>query len=243
MADRFRLIHFKSGDSERASPPSTHYGHPFEKDGRKEKTIRLDHQPETFSFQTTLAQLRADLQHGDPHVRVLALRYLEQLEPSIALPFFQEALSDQHRAVRAQAVRSLSTLRTSEAAPLLRKGIRDDDPEVRMGALRGLFLLGERLDQHLLLQLLSDESPWVRRKLATLLGWYRVEGALPILTQMAKDPEAKVRKAALISLLTLYPEEGKDWLFQAYRDEEEEIRIWAKKALEKWMAWSHRKST
>lgn len=235
MADRFRLIHFKSGDSERGSSQPPPFRHHLEQDGRKERPIRLDHHPETFSFQTTLHQLKADLQHGDPEVRVLALRYLEQLEPSTALPFLQEALSDPHRAVRGQAVRSLSRLRVSEAIPLLRKGLRDADPEVRMGALRGLFLSGEKLDQHLLLQLLSDESPWVRRKLATLLGWYRVEGALPILTQMAKDPEAKVRKAAFISLLTLYPEEGKDWLFQAYRDEDVEVRSWARNAMEKWM--------
>lgn len=242
MADRFRLIHFKSGDSERISG-QPQFGHRFEEERRKEKAPRFDHQPDTFSFQTTLNQLKADLRHGDPQVRVLALRYLEQLEPATALPFLQEALSDQDGIVRAQAVRSLSRLRTLEATPLLKKGLRDPDPEVRMGALRGLFLSGERLDQHLLLQLLSDESPWVRRKLATLLGWYRTEGSLPVLTQMAKDPEAKVRKAALISLVALYPEEGKDWLFQAYRDEDQEIRLWAKKALEKWMMRTKGKSS
>lgn len=242
MADRFRLIHFKSGDSERTSQHSTHDGHPSQEDRRKEKSLRLDRQPETFSFQTTLGQLKADLRHGDPEVRVLALRYLEQLDASTALPFLQEALSDQDVTVRTQAVRSLSRFRSSEATPLLRKGLRDANPAVRVGALRGLFLSGERLDQHLLLQLLSDESSWVRRKLATLLGWYRVEGALPVLTQLAKDPEAKVRKAALVSLLSLYPDEGKDWLFQAYRDEDQEIRLWARKALEKWITRTRARS-
>ena len=93
---------------------------------------------------------------------------------------------------------------------------------------------------NILLQLLSDESPLVRRKMATLLGWTRVEGALPILVEMLNDQDTKVKKAALFSLITLYPEESESRLLGAMADRDPGLRRWAKIALEKRIAKSVR---
>jgi len=238
MADRFRLIHFKSTDSERMVPHRTSSFRPPEEASSKAPSFPAPDLPETFSSQTALGQVKTDLNHTDPRIRVLALQYVEKREPPVAIPLLQEALSDRDPEVRLQAVRSLIKFRDPGVNPLLRKCLRDVHPGVRIGALRGIFQFGEGVDLNILLQFLSDESPWVRRKLATLLGWTRLEGVLPILTEMSKDEDSRVRKAALFSLMTLYPEEGRERLFEACKEEDPDIRNWARKTLERWVARS-----
>ena len=100
-----------------------------------------------------------------------------------------------------------------------------------MAALRGLFQNREKVDLNLLLQILSDESPMVRRKLGTLLGWVQMEGVLPVLVELTKDQNSGVRKSALMSLYSLYPEESEDRLINALTDPDPDIRNWAKGSL------------
>jgi HEAT repeat protein len=92
------------------------------------------------------------------------------------------------------------------------------------------------VDLNILLQFLSDESAWVRRKVATLLGWTPMEGVLPILTELSKDQDSKVRQAALFSLITLYPEESEDRLVEAMGDSEPDLRKWARSTLDRMIA-------
>jgi HEAT repeat protein len=164
---------------------------------------------------------------------MLAIQSLERMDASIALPLLQEALSDQDSDVRAQALLSLTKFRSPDLKPLIKKFLRDSSPKVRIAALRGIFQFEEGVDLNILLQLLSEESLWVRRKMATLLGWSQTEGVLPILAELSKDPEAKVRKAALSSLVSLYPEESEDRLLKAMADPDPGLRKWARRTLEK----------
>jgi HEAT repeat protein len=53
------------------------------------------------------------------------------------------------------------------------------------------------------------------------------------LAELSKDPEAKVRKAALSSLVSLYPEESEDRLLKAMADPDPGLRKWARRTLEK----------
>ncbi len=69
--------------------------------------------------------------------------------------------------------------------------------------------------------------------MATLLGWDQAEGALPLLVELSKDQDRKVRKAALFSLSSLYPEESRDRLAEAMIDSDPELRSWAKGAFKK----------
>jgi HEAT repeat protein len=119
---------------------------------------------------------------------------------------------------------------------LLKKYLKDSDPRVRIAALRGMFQYQKKVDLNILLQFLSDDSMWVRRKVATLLGWSQVEGALPILVEMSRDPDPMVRKAALFSLATLYPDESENRLIEAMTDSDIGLRKWAKMTLEKILA-------
>jgi len=193
-----------------------------------------DHIPETLSSEAILKQAKADLIHPDPQVRILAIRYyLEKSYPSIPLSLLQEILSDRDPDVRAQSLRSLVKFRNPIVSPLLKKYLKDSDSRVRIVALQGLFQFQEKIELNIFLQFLSDESTWVRRKVATLLGWTQVEGALPILKELSRDVHSMVRRAALFSIATLYPDESEDLLIEAMTDPDPELRKWAKTTLEK----------
>jgi len=190
----------------------------------------------TLSSEVVLKQAKNDLKHSDPKVRTLAIQYLGNGDPSVAIPLIQEMLSDQDPRVRAEALYSLMKFQDPIVGTLIRKYLRDSDPKVRITALRGMFKLGGRVDLNLLLQFLSDSSPLVRRKVATLLGWSRMEGVLPTLVELSKDEDPRVRKAALSSLITLYPEESEDRMLEAMTDRDTDLRSWAKGVMEKMVA-------
>jgi HEAT repeat protein len=228
--DRFRLIYLKSTEPEK--PVVNEPVHP---ENSRQRVASNPSYPTagTFSSQTQLEQAKTDLKHPDPQLRKLAIDYLEKVDPSVASPLLQETLSDRIPDVRARAVLALVKLKDPGISPLLRKYLKDSSPKVKIAALRGIFQFREGVDLNILLQLMSDESPWVRRKMATLLGWTPIEGVLPILVELSKDPDGKVRKAALFSLIALYPEESEEQLIKAMADPDSHLRKWAKKTLEK----------
>jgi HEAT repeat protein len=240
VAEGFRLIYLKSTDSEKASleePPSLRQG---------ERNLIPPSPPlnefrDVYSSRTILNQAKEDLNHPDPKVRVVAIQYVGRIDSSIAIPLLQQKLSDQDLEVRVQALRSLIQFRDPAIGPLLKKYVKDREPLIRITALRGMFLWNEKIDRNLLLQFLSDESSWVRRKVATLLGWTPVEGAFPILMQLSKDPDPEVRKAALSSLLNLYPEESETRFMGVLTDKDPNLRTWARRHLEKKSGKSRRK--
>ena len=231
--DCFRLTYLKSPGSEKGVEDSSS-SHGDEEKASPSAPSPGGHIPETLSSETVLRQAKADLRHPDPQVRILAIRYyLEKSYPSIPLSLLQEVLSDRDPDVRAQALRSLIKFRSPIVSPLLRKYLKDNDSRVRIAALRGMFQFQEKIDLNIFLQFLSDESTWVRRKVATLLGWTQLEGALPILKELSRDVHSMVRRAALFSLATLYPDESENLLIEAMTDPDPELRKWAKTILEK----------
>ena len=235
MGDRFRLIYLKSTDLERSKgdePPSFNASEEVPGDDSPTESMMAG----TYSTQAILKQAQADLEHPDPKARILAIRYLEHSDSSIILPLLQEVLFDKDPEVRIQALASLIKFKDSNIFPLLKKSLRDKDPRVRLLAVRGMFRMGEKIDLNILLQFLSDESPWVRRRLATLLGWGQHEGIFPIVKELCKDADAAVRKAALFSLTTLYPEECENRLVEAMTDSDPDIRKWARGTLERMAA-------
>lgn len=234
VGDRFRLVYLKSTGLERSTFDESSPFFNAKKVSSNPSPPPEYNFPKSFSSQEILKQAKADLKHPDPKVRILATQYyLEESYPSIAMPLLQEILSDQDPGIRAQALCSLIKFRDPIIYPLLKKHLKDSDPSVRIVALRGMFRFKEKINLNILLQFLSDESPWVRRKMATLLGWNQMEGGLPILIELSKDQDSKVKKAALFSLLTLYPEEGEGRLVEAMTDTDPDIRRWARDTLNK----------
>jgi vesicle coat complex subunit len=53
--------------------------------------------------------------------------------------------------------------------------------------------------------------------------------------EMSRDEDSMVRRAALFSLTTLYPDESKHRLMEAMTDSDPSLRKWAKVSLEKIM--------
>lgn len=232
MAESFRLLYLKSADFEK--PPFVESSPSFKDELDSERSLSTSEYPlpENFSSREVLKQAKADLKHPDPKVRILAVQYyLEKSNLSITLPDLQEILEDEDPGVRAQALASLIKFGNPVVSPFLKRHLKDVDHRVRMIALRGIFQLKEKIDSNLLKQFTSDDSPWVRRKMATLLGWREVEGGLPLLVEMAKDREPMVRKAALSSLLILYPEEGENRMLEAMADPDKEVRKWVRDQL------------
>ena len=234
VADRFRLTYLKSTGLE-----SSDLGESFSSRDSIKMTDSFSPVAErdlssTFSSEAILKQAKADLKNPDSKVRILAIKYyLEKTYPSIPLTVLQEILSDQDPRVRAEALQSLIKFRGAIVSPLLKKYLKDSDPRVRITVLRGMFQYQKKIDPNILLQCLSDESTWVRRKVATLLGWEQVDGALPILAELSRDHDPMVRRAALFSLTTVYPDESEDRLIEALTDSDAGLREWAKITLEK----------
>jgi len=231
--DCFRLTYLKSPGLEKGLETSSSF---YDNGKIASSSIPSpeDQRSVTLSSEAVLKQAKTDLRHPDPQVRILAIRYyLEKTYPSIPLSLLQEILSDRDPEVRAQALRSLIRFRSPIISPLFRKYLKDSDARVRIAALRGMFQFQEKIDLNIFLQFLSDDSTWVRRKVATLLGWAQVEGALPILKELSRDAHSMVRKAALFSLATLYPDESENLFVEAMTDADPGIRKWAKTTLEK----------
>src|SRR4030066_1166166 len=196
VADRFRLNYLKSTGLGRSDFDESFLSHGTRKIVSSPVPPPEYHLPETFSSETVLKQAKADLRHPDPQVRILAIRYyLEKSYPSIPMSLLQEILSDRDPDVRVQVLRSLIKFRSPIVSPFFKKYLKDSNPKVRIAALRGMFQYQEKIDLNLLLQFLSDESTWVRRKVATLLGWTQIEGALPILMELSRDRDSMVRKS------------------------------------------------
>ncbi len=233
MGDRFRLIYLKSTDLEKSKEDELPTSHASEEIPRDDFPSTEPMLAGTYSTQAILKQAHADLEHPDPKTKILAIRYLENSDPAITLPLLQEVLFDKDPEVRIQALASLIKFKDPNIFPLLKKSLRDQDPRVRLLAMRGVFRMEGRIDLNILLQSLSDESPWVRRRLATLLGWSQHEGVFPIVMELCKDADATVRKAALFSLTTLYPEECENRLVEAMTDSDPDIRKWARGTLER----------
>jgi HEAT repeat protein len=234
--DRFRLIYLRSTTTE-APEESTPDETPLPRDlGPISPALASGKEasdPDACLSQTILGQAKVDLTHPDPKIRMLAIRCLEKAEPDIALPLLEEMLSDPDPEVRLQGMHSLIRFISPSVSALLKKHLNDGDPRMRMTALRGLFKQKEKMDPNLLDPFVRDGSPWVRRKLATLLGWTDPDLVFPILMRLFKDPHPQVRKAALLSLITLYPQEGEDRLLEALSDPDGDIQKWAKEVLER----------
>lgn len=229
MSERFRLIYLKSPTAEESS--SEDFSPESKKTSETSKTSQS-----LFSFEIIINQAKKDLKHPESNVRILAIRFLKKCEPTVSIPLIENVLNDPNPDVRNHCLKALIELKDPNLINKLKKCLRDKNPMVRVTALRGFFQIYENIDINILMQILDDESPFVRQKIATLLGWNHIKGILPILVELSKDKDPKVRKSALFSLITQYPEECEERILKALYDPDPGLKGWVKEMIEKLIA-------
>jgi len=80
----------------------------------------------------------------NPVIRAQAIEILQEAEGERAVPWFREALRDEHPGVRFAALMALGTLRHKESIGAVRASLADRDPSVRVAAMFALYRLGDR---------------------------------------------------------------------------------------------------
>ncbi|MFI5865517.1 fumarate reductase/succinate dehydrogenase flavoprotein subunit [Streptomyces sp. NPDC051546] len=132
------------------------------------------------------------LRDADVDVRIQAVRALVSVDAAAALA---GATEDSSREVRVAVAKALGTLRAGSALPPL---LSDPDPLVRAAALAAVALTGGHAARAV--SALSDPAWQVRAGAATGLSSAPPAVAVPPLSLALSDPNADVRKAAVLAL-------------------------------------------
>ncbi|MFD5148981.1 fumarate reductase/succinate dehydrogenase flavoprotein subunit [Streptomyces sp. NPDC058401] len=138
------------------------------------------------------------LRDADVDVRIQAVRALVSVDAAAALA---PAAGDPSREVRVAVAKALGTLRAGSALPPL---LSDPDPLVRAAALAAVALTGGHAARAV--SALSDPAWQVRAGAATGLSSAPPAVAVPPLSLALSDPNADVRKAAVLALRAHRPD-------------------------------------
>ena len=137
----------------------------------------------------------------------LAMEVLERLGPE-AVPSLVHALKGRDKAARSSAARALGRLgpQAVQAVPDLLEALDDQDPTVYAEVAWALGHIGPAAVPGLVRALGSAERA---RKLSGAWALGRIgpgaSGAIPILSELAKDPDKQLRQVALSALKKINP--------------------------------------
>jgi HEAT repeat protein len=106
--------------------------------------------------------------------------------------------------LRALAIRTVAPSSVVSAA-MVSEWLRDPNVEVRQAAV---LASAERRDQVAITAASSDSSPDIRHAAALAIGFTQDRRLVPLLNPLLHDPEAKVRAAAALSLLSFAPRDA-----------------------------------
>ncbi|WP_240654431.1 fumarate reductase/succinate dehydrogenase flavoprotein subunit [Streptomyces sp. AcE210] len=171
----------------------------------------------------------AALADADIDVRIQAVRALVSVDAATQL---STATADPAREVRVAVARGLAAVREPSPAPLAPL-LDDADPLVRAAALTALADTGcpppcaERA-----VAALGDPAWQVRAGAATALRTAQPAEAVPALAKASTDPNADVRKAAVLSLLVHRADpDARAALITATADPDADVRAYASRAV------------
>ncbi|MFE5485813.1 fumarate reductase/succinate dehydrogenase flavoprotein subunit [Streptomyces sp. NPDC056527] len=165
----------------------------------------------------------------DIDVRIHAVRALVSVD---AVPELTPAAADPAREVRVAVARGLAAVRAPEPAPLLPL-LDDPDPLVKGAALASLATTGCPPEYAETATAALAEPAWqVRAGAATALRSARTAQAVPALAKALADPNADVRKAAVLALLSHRDDpEARVALASVTADPDADVRAHAARAL------------
>jgi succinate dehydrogenase/fumarate reductase flavoprotein subunit/HEAT repeat protein len=171
---------------------------------------------------------------GDPDtsVRIEAVRGLVSLDAAEAL---SPAAGDPSREVRVAVAKALGTLRAAPRAGGAHDRLTEDpDALVRGAALAALAETGCPAPLAArAVAALSDPAWQVRAGAATALSAAASDAAVPVLAKVLADPNADVRKAAVLALTrhTATTEDARTALATVTSDTDADVRAYATRAL------------
>jgi HEAT repeat protein len=166
----------------------------------------------------------------DHRVRIEAVRALVSVDDADGVA---AAARDDNREVRIVAANGLATLRAGQDT--VRSLIADTDPLVRAAALAALAEIGcEEADLSAVQRALQAPAWQVREGAARALSGATAELAVPRLSRALVDEHLDVRKAAVLSLSRWADSEAaaRDALRAALKDDDADVRAYARRALE-----------
>jgi HEAT repeat protein len=171
----------------------------------------------------------AALADADVEVRIHAVRALVSVD---AVPELAVAAADPAREVRVAVARGLAAVRDPAPAPLLPL-LDDPDPLVRGAALASLATTGCPPEYAEAATAALAEAAWqVRAGAATALRAAPSAQAVPALAKALSDPNADVRKAAVLSLVPHREDpEARAALGSVTTDPDADVRAHAARAL------------
>ncbi len=179
------------------------------------------------------AELQMLLQHPNPVVRQQAAWGLGVIGPDAkkAVPELIKLLKDQDPMTRGLAAQSLGEigLQSQEEARALLNLLADPKPEVRLHAQGALMSAGS-LSIPALESMLNDKEPtWVRSAILQILACQGPEAkqALPALTRLLKDADAKIRAQAIgtIAALGSAAKDALPDLFESLHDRDMNVQV------------------
>ncbi|MGW7052672.1 fumarate reductase/succinate dehydrogenase flavoprotein subunit [Streptomyces sp. NPDC054887] len=170
----------------------------------------------------------AALADADIEVRITAVRALVSVD---AVAELAAAAADPAREVRVAVARGLAAVHSPDPGPLAPL-LDDADPLVRAAALAALAATGCPPPYAARAAAALDDPAWqVRAGAATALRAAPPARAVPALSQSLTDPNADVRKAAVLSLLLHHAEPGaRAALAAAASDPDADVRAYASRA-------------
>ncbi|MEU6866089.1 fumarate reductase/succinate dehydrogenase flavoprotein subunit [Streptomyces sp. NPDC046876] len=171
------------------------------------------------------------LDDADPEVRIHAVRALVSVD---AVGELVRATGDPAREVRVAAAKGLAAVRAPRPEPLAPL-LADPDPLVRGAALAALAATGCPPPYAAAAAAALADPAWqVRAGAATALRAADPAGAVPALAGALSDPNADVRKAAVLSLLPhrTHPSAATA-LSEATADPDADVRAYASRASER----------
>jgi HEAT repeat protein len=159
---------------------------------------------------------------ANPEVRMGALAALTA-QPSVEVTAIAPLLSDPSPEMRREILLLLGTLGTREARDVIVVQI-EKDAETRAHAVRALAGLGDVTVAPYLMEIYPNTSPLVRLAIVETLAELRAPAAEPMIGALIMDPEAEIRRTAVVALSRVGTQSAMRHLRVAATDPSWEVR-------------------
>ena len=175
------------------------------------------------------------LDDPDPFFRQIAASSLGEIGSSRAADALIERLSDENSNVRGEAAGALGKMKVEKAVARLTAMLEEESGHVFYGAAEALGRIGSLKALDPLIAALNVSNQWNRRMVVAALGDLGSDKAVDPLLEVLKenDLDVEVRREMMVTFLKIRSAGTTEALTNALKDEDREVRIYAREALKK----------